>query len=111
MKLVRMLVLAVLATLLLATATAFACTVHALGGAAAMGAPIPTSLDLLFAPRPTVTGLRVLSNLNPGGGYHGDVWAHRGVAYLSSWHGDDCPGTGVRVIGRASCRERVWIPV
>lgn len=101
MRLVRTLVLAVLATLLLAAATAFACTVHALGGAAATGAPIPTSLDLLFAPRPTVTGLRVLSHLNPGGGYHGDVWAHRGVAYLSSWHGDDCPGTGVRVVDLA----------
>ena len=101
MRLVRVLVLAMLATLGVASATAFACKVHAHGSAAGGGAPLPTSLDLVFAPRPTVTGLRVLANLDPGGGYHGDVWAHRGVAYLSSWHGDDCPATGVRVIDLA----------
>jgi hypothetical protein len=102
MRLARALALAVLAALSVATATAFACSVHAYG-AAAGGArtPVPTSLDLLFASRPTVTGLRLLANLNPGGGYNGDVWAHRGIAYLSSWHGDDCPGTGVRVIDLA----------
>jgi hypothetical protein len=65
MRLVRVLVLAMLATLGVASATAFACKVHAYGSAVGGGARLPTSLDLLFAPRPTVTGLRVLANLDP----------------------------------------------
>ena len=69
---------------------------HAYGSA--VSPQLATSLDLLFAPRPRVTGLSVIANINPGGGYHADVFAHRGMAYLSSWHGEDCPGTGVRVI-------------
>ena len=33
----------------------------------------------------------------PGGGYTADVYAHRGYAYLSSWHGSACASQGVRV--------------
>ncbi len=102
MRLARALGLAVLTALSVATATALACSVHAYGSASGGGtSAVPTSLDLVFARPPTATGFRVLANVNPGGGYHADVWAHRGFAYLSSWHGDDCPGTGVRVIDLA----------
>ena len=41
--------------------------------------------------------LRALAHVNPGGGYSGDVYGHRGHAYLSSWRGDACPALGVRV--------------
>ena len=41
--------------------------------------------------------LTLLAHVDPGGGYSGDVFGHRGYAYLSSWHGATCPGTGVRV--------------
>jgi hypothetical protein len=101
MRLVRTLVLALAASLAAGAAGAVACTVHAYGTATSQAALMPTSLDLLFAPRPTVTGLKLLANVNPGGGYHADVWAHRGMAYLSSWHGEDCPSSGVRVIDLA----------
>ena len=40
---------------------------------------------------------RPVAHVSPGGGYSGDVYAHRGFAYLSSWRGKDCPGRGVRV--------------
>jgi hypothetical protein len=40
---------------------------------------------------------QLLAHANPGGGYSGDVYAHRGFAYLSSWHGSSCPSIGVRV--------------
>jgi hypothetical protein len=102
MRLARALVLALAASLGVGAAGALACTVHAYGTAASHPTPVATSLDLMFAPRPKVTGLRVLANINPGGGYHADVWAHRGMAYLSSWHGEDCPASGVRVIDLAA---------
>src|SRR5215218_7165005 len=105
MRLVRVLVPTFIATLAVSTAAAVACTMHAYGSAVDAGAPLPSSLDVLFAPRPKVTGLRVLSNLDPGGGYHADVFAHKGFAYLSSWHGEDCPSTGVRVIDLADLRR------
>jgi hypothetical protein len=41
--------------------------------------------------------IRPLGHANPGGGYTGDVFVHRGFAYLSSWHGANCPSQGVRV--------------
>ncbi|MEO6715037.1 MAG: hypothetical protein ABIM89_16645 [Mycobacteriales bacterium] len=31
------------------------------------------------------------------GGLHGDVWSHRGTAYVGTWSGP-CPGTGVKII-------------
>ena len=96
MRLVRTLVVTAALALGLGAAGALACSVHAYGSAASP--QIASSLDLLFASKPKVTGLRVLANINPGGGYHADVFAHGRTAYLSSWHGDDCPGTGVRVI-------------
>ena len=105
MRLVRACVLALAATLGIAAGTALACNVHAYGSPGGHGPPIPTTLDRVFAPRPTAVGLRLLANLNPGGGYHADVWAHSGFAYLSSWRGDDCPGTGVRVIDLADLRR------
>ncbi len=98
MRLLRTLVVALALLLATGTAAALACTVHAYGPAAPHTAAVITSLDLVFAKPPQVTGLELLANVNPGGGYHADVWAHRGMAYLSSWHGDDCPASGVRVI-------------
>lgn len=41
--------------------------------------------------------IRPLGHANPGGGYTGDVFVHRGFAYLSSWHGGTCPSQGVRI--------------
>jgi hypothetical protein len=41
--------------------------------------------------------IRPLGHANPGGGYTGDVFVRRGFAYLSSWHGANCPAQGVRV--------------
>jgi hypothetical protein len=106
MRLVRTLFAAIAALLAAGAAGAVACTVHAGGAAAApSGAPLASSLDLLFAPRPRVTGLHVLAHFNPGGGYHADVFAHRNTAYLSSWHGEDCPATGVRVIDLSDPRR------
>jgi hypothetical protein len=101
MRLVRTLVVTVAAALGVGAAGASACTVHAYGSGV-YSAHVATSLDLLFAPKPKVTGLRVLANINPGGGYHADVFAHRGIGYLSSWHGKDCPSSGVRVIDLTS---------
>jgi hypothetical protein len=40
--------------------------------------------------------IRPLGHVYPGGGYTGDVFVHRGFAYLSSWHGGTCPSQGVR---------------
>src|SRR5215204_146549 len=97
MRLVRTLVVTAAVALGLGAAGALACSVHAYGSAVS-SPQIATSLDLLFAAKPKVTGVRVLANINPGGGYHADVFAHGRTAYLSSWHGEDCPGTGVRII-------------
>jgi len=65
MRLARTLVLTIAAALGLGGAVAFACTVHAYG-TGVHATSLPTSLDLLFAPRPKVTGFRLLANLNPG---------------------------------------------
>jgi hypothetical protein len=97
MRLARTLLVTIVATLGIGAAAALACTTHTFASAIHT-TTVPTSLDLLFAPPPKATGLRVLASIDPGGGYHADVWAHRGMAYLSSWRGDDCPASGVRVI-------------
>jgi hypothetical protein len=41
--------------------------------------------------------IRPLGHANPGGGYSGDVFVHKGFAYLSSWHGTGCRAQGVRI--------------
>src|SRR3954469_1456451 len=41
--------------------------------------------------------IRPLGHANPGGGYTGDVFVHKGFAYLSSWHGGSCPSQAARV--------------
>jgi hypothetical protein len=51
---------------------------------------------MAFSPASTQR-IRPLGHVNPGGGYSGDVFVHRGFAYLSSWHGTGCPAQGVRV--------------
>jgi hypothetical protein len=53
--------------------------------------------------------IRPLGHANPSGGYTGDVFVHRGFAYLSSWHGLNCPAQGVRVydLSRPSRPRRV----
>ena len=53
---------------------------------------------LVFALSPAgAQRIRPLGHVYPGGGYTGDVFVHRGFAYLSSWHGGSCPSQGVRV--------------
>jgi len=42
-------------------------------------------------------GLEVLGHANPGVGANGDVYGHRGHAYLGSWIGAGCLSNGVRV--------------
>lgn len=42
-------------------------------------------------------GFELLAHVNPGTGATGDVFAHRGIAYLASWVGQNCLGKGVRV--------------
>jgi hypothetical protein len=52
----------------------------------------------LLALSPTAAQrIRPLGHAYPGGGYTADVFVHRGFAYLSSWHGLNCPSQGVRV--------------
>lgn len=34
-----------------------------------------------------------------GGGFHGDVWGHKGFAYVGTWgSGSACPSTGVKIV-------------
>ncbi len=55
----------------------------------------PRSAGMVKPERPLRT--QVLAHANPGG-YSGDVFAHRGYAYLSSWgRPGHCPSLGVRV--------------
>jgi hypothetical protein len=49
------------------------------------------------APAARKLHVQLLGHADPGGGYTADVAAHKGYAYLSSWHGDRCPALGVRV--------------
>jgi hypothetical protein len=41
--------------------------------------------------------LQKIGHADPHEGFTGDVFGHRGYAYLSSWHGVSCPADGVRV--------------
>jgi hypothetical protein len=41
--------------------------------------------------------LQKVAHADPHEGYTGDVYGHLGHAYLSSWHGAECPSDGVRV--------------
>src|SRR5918912_1543259 len=52
---------------------------------------------IAFAPASTRLHAHVLGHATPAGGYSADVFAHRGYAYLSSWHGSLCGAQGVRV--------------
>lgn len=48
----------------------------------------------------------ILAHVQPGGGYSGDVWGHRGYAYLSSHRGrGTCAARGVRVYDVRSLRR------
>jgi hypothetical protein len=47
----------------------------------------------------------LVSRANPGQPYNGDVVAHRGHAYLSSWSGRACRSLGVRVYSLAHVRR------
>ncbi len=52
------------------------------------------------ATAPRTWNTTLVGHLNPGGGFHGDVWVHRTAAYLGSWgHAGHCPVQGVRAIG------------
>jgi hypothetical protein len=81
-----------------------ALTVLALALAVAGGASAATregAAETARAPR-----FQVLAHVNPGGGYHGDVWGHRGFAYLSSHKGvRACEASGVRVYDLANPRR------
>ena len=53
--------------------------------------------SLVATRRPARYRLRAVGHTDPPAGYNGDVWGHRGHAYLSSWRGRRCPSDGVRV--------------
>lgn len=69
--------------------------------------PGPLGPAPLLAPKATSKGVVTLGNADPGGGFNGDVVAHKGYAYLGSWGtaideesyelGTYCPAQGVRV--------------
>jgi len=74
-----------------------------LGLARAAGEPGPPHASPRIA---RSSHARVLGHADPGGGFNGDVVAHRGFAYLASWGTrvppwlsdfDFCPSQGVRV--------------
>lgn len=46
---------------------------------------------------PKTSGAELVAHVNPGTGTNGDVYAHRGKAYLASWVGQGCLGKGIRV--------------
>jgi hypothetical protein len=52
--------------------------------------------------------VQLLAHVAPGGGYSGDVFGHRGHAYLSSWRGV-CPAQGVRVYDVRNPRRPVHV--
>ncbi|MGB2953774.1 MAG: hypothetical protein WBB74_10365 [Gaiellaceae bacterium] len=60
-------------------------------------APVAVALALAAGAGGAAPRAQVIAHAYPGGGYSGDVYAHAGYAYLSSWHGVDCPSQGVRV--------------
>ncbi|MFN2470032.1 MAG: LVIVD repeat-containing protein [Gaiellaceae bacterium] len=104
--------IAVAATLTVSAAGALACAVHMPLSPSSM-----TPLDALFAPSATAATpraparyrLRAVGHADPAAGYNGDVWAHRGHAYLSSWGGPACPSDGVRVYSLANPRRPVLV--
>ena len=55
------------------------------------------------SPRASSKNINILGHADPGGGFNGDVVAHRGFAYLGSWGAfedetvDFCPSQGVRI--------------
>jgi hypothetical protein len=49
--------------------------------------------------------LEVLGHSNPGVGANGDVYGHRGYAYLGSWIGSGCLSNGVRTYDLQNPRE------
>jgi hypothetical protein len=55
--------------------------------------------------------LTPVGQVTPGNqGFHGDVWAHNGVAYLGTWGtGGACPATGVKIIDLADPSAPRWI--
>jgi len=69
--------------------------------------PGPLGPSPLLSPRASSKGVEQLGHADPGGGFNGDVVAHKGHAYLGSWGtaidfdsyvaGTYCPAQGVRV--------------
>jgi hypothetical protein len=55
------------------------------------------SATALPGAKPSASRLQKIGHADPGEGYSGDVFGHLGYAYLSSWHGGQCPADGVRV--------------
>ena len=55
--------------------------------------------------------LTPLGQVTPGGqGFHGDVWGHKGFAYLGTWGtGAACPASGVKIIDLADPTAPRWV--
>lgn len=54
--------------------------------------------------------LTPIGQIIPGSqGFHGDVWAHKGFAYLGTWGSSGlCPASGVKVIDISDPAQPVW---
>jgi hypothetical protein len=75
--------------------------VKALAAALALGLAA-ASLASAQSNGSSAAGFEVVGHVDPADGYSGDVWGHRGHAYLSSHRGRrDCPAQGVRVYSLA----------
>src|SRR3712207_3536644 len=55
--------------------------------------------------------LTPLGQITPGTqGFHGDVWGHKGFAYLGTWGtGAACPASGVKIIDLANPSAPSWV--
>ncbi|MGD9893795.1 MAG: LVIVD repeat-containing protein, partial [Dehalococcoidia bacterium] len=81
-------------------------------------APAPTAasgVEDTSTPASTPTERRVtltpVGQINPGDdGFHGDIWEHKGFAYLGTWgSGSACPATGVKVVDLADPTQPHWV--
>ena len=55
--------------------------------------------------------LELLGQITPGpAGFHADVWAHNGFAYVGTWgSGSACPATGVKIIEITDPSQPRWV--
>ena len=71
------------------------------GTRAPAAANSPVEVEVPAASRPVTLTLLAQDALG-GAGFHGDVWGHKGFAYIGTWgSGSRCPATGVKIVDLA----------